>query len=118
MKKYKDYYKRLNSEREQILEKINVLKMERQQPLEGREGSPYGKREEEASETVELEKKLVLENKMKDTLVEIEHAIEKYNNGTYGMCDVCGQEIDEDRLKVQPQASLCIKCKSRPVKNA
>ena len=51
MKKYKDYYKRLNSERDQILEKLNLLKMERQQPLEGREGSPYGKREEEASET-------------------------------------------------------------------
>lgn len=118
MNKYEDLYKRLQQERQQILNKLDLSDIQRQEHPENREGSPYGKREEEASETVELEKKLVLEKKMRESLAEIDHAIEKYNDGTYGKCDICGQLIEEQRLKIRPQASLCVKCKSNPVKYA
>jgi DnaK suppressor protein len=111
-------YERLNLEREQLLEKLESYKIRRQPQVDGREGSPFGKREEEASETFEFEKGLALEVKQRETLAEIEHALEKCRDGTYGMCDLCGQAIDEARLEALPHASLCMKCKSNPVKYA
>jgi RNA polymerase-binding transcription factor DksA len=80
-----------------------------------REGSPFGKREEEATESFELEKRLALEQQLRDHLAEVEHALRKLDEGTYGLCDGCGQPIAPDRLEALPQASLCVNCK---VKNA
>ena len=111
-------YERLNIEREQLLEKLKSYKISRQPQMDGREGSPFGKREEEASETFEFEKGLALEVKQRETLAEIEHALDKCRDGTYGMCDLCRKPIDEARLEALPHASLCMKCKSHPVKYA
>jgi DnaK suppressor protein len=103
--------KRLNAEMEQS--KINVPS-----PEERREGSPFGKREEEATETLELEKRLALENRIRKELAVIEHALRKFEGGTYGLCDVCGRAIDPARLEARPQASLCMNCKAQQEKNA
>ena len=37
--------------------------------------------------------------------------LKKIENGTYGICEVCGSEIDEKRLMARPEATLCIDCK-------
>ncbi|MEO8970746.1 MAG: TraR/DksA C4-type zinc finger protein [Ktedonobacteraceae bacterium] len=42
-------------------------------------------------------------------LTEIEQALERLNNGTYGKCVVCGQPIPEKRLEAIPWAARCIK---------
>ncbi|MFH1651999.1 MAG: TraR/DksA C4-type zinc finger protein [Chloroflexota bacterium] len=85
---------------------------------ERREGSPFGKREEEATEALELEKRLVLEKRIREDLAAIEHALEKFEKGTYGRCDECDLPIDPERLEALPQASLCLSCKSKHAKNA
>jgi len=85
---------------------------------ERREGSPFGKREEEATESFELEKRLALEKRIKDQLADVEHALDKFDKGTYGLCDNCGQPIDPERLEALPQASLCLNCKALLTKNA
>jgi len=85
---------------------------------ERREGSPFGKREEEATESFELEKRLALEQRTKSQLAEIEHALLKFEEGTYGLCDECGQPIDPARLEALPQANLCLNCKALQAKNA
>lgn len=41
---------------------------------------------------------------------DIEHSMKKIEDGTYGTCKGCGQEIDPDRLEILPQAKLCIEC--------
>ena len=41
----------------------------------------------------------------------ISRALEKLNNGDFGICEECGREISEERLKARPMAVLCIKCK-------
>ncbi len=41
---------------------------------------------------------------------EIERAIEKIDNGTYGICEMCNKPIGADRLKFLPYVTLCIKC--------
>ncbi|MGZ8151746.1 MAG: TraR/DksA family transcriptional regulator [Methylovulum sp.] len=43
----------------------------------------------------------------------IKQAIARINRGEYGICKVCGEPIKEERLKVLPYSSLCIKCASK-----
>ena len=106
----------LEQEQKRLIEEIEQL-MGNTHP-ERREGSPFGKREEEATESCELEKRLALERRLKDQLAEVEHALDKFDKGTYGLCDNCGQSINPDRLEALPQASLCLNCKALLAKNA
>ena len=108
--------RRLETERKRLMEEFEQLKTNVRP--ERREGSPFGKREEEATETIELEKRLALETRMRDLLAEVEHALHKFDSGTYGFCDNCGQPIDPARLEALPQATLCLSCKAHQVKNA
>ena len=117
MADYSEFYQRLKKEKNQIAERLEQLRTGRQSLGERREGSPFGKREEEASEAFELEKRLALEKKLRGTHSEIEHALEKYEGGTYGICDSCGQPIDLTRLHALPQANLCLSCKARQTKD-
>ena len=48
-----------------------------------------------------------------DTLREIEDALHKFDDGTYGLCESCGNQIAEARLEAMPAARLCINCASR-----
>jgi RNA polymerase-binding transcription factor DksA len=113
-----ELYERLKKERAELLERLQQLRA-RGQPLpERREGSPFGKREEEADEAFELEKRLALGEGLRATLGEIEHALEKYEAGTYGLCDSCGQPIERARLEALPQANLCLSCKARQARGA
>jgi len=43
---------------------------------------------------------------------EIDHALAKIANRTYGLCERCGQPIPRPRLKALPYARLCVACKS------
>lgn len=56
---------------------------------------------------------LTLIDLRKDTLEKIDHALEKLEQGTYGICEDCGAEISEQRLKAVPFAVYCIECKEK-----
>ena len=43
-------------------------------------------------------------------LINIDEALRKIREGTYGTCEDCGEEISEKRLGVMPTATLCISC--------
>jgi RNA polymerase-binding protein DksA len=109
---------RLKSEQERLNRELEQLKATARCADERREGSPFGKREEEATETAELETRLELEKRVRDQLAAVEHALSKFENKTYGLCDVCGQPINPERLEALPQANLCLKCKANQSKNA
>ena len=61
--------------------------------------------------TFERERDLSLENNIRDLLEKIDKALERMNNGTYGICERCGKPIEKARLKALPYANLCIKDK-------
>ena len=109
---------RLESEKQRLTHEFEQLKSSVRPPNERREGSPFGKREEEATETAELETRLELEKRIRDQLAKVEHALSKFENGTYGLCDVCGQPINPERLDALPQANLCLNCKASQAKDA
>lgn len=62
------------------------------------------------SETFEREKDLALWNNTQETYHRIEEALNRIDEGTYGRCELCGQEIAMDRLEAVPYTSLCIEC--------
>lgn len=45
-----------------------------------------------------------------ETLREIDEALERIENGTFGLCDVCGKAIPRGRLMAKPHARFCIPC--------
>lgn len=63
------------------------------------------------SATFEKELDLSLANNVTDLLGKIDKALEKIAEGTYGLCENCGEPISADRLKALPYVLLCIKCK-------
>lgn len=108
----------LKSEQKRLIDELEQLEVNARPMDERREGSPFGKREEEATEALELEKRLALEKRIRDQLAEVEHALSKFEKGTYGSCDVCGQLIEPARLEALPQANMCLNCKTSQTKNA
>ena len=118
MVEFAELYERLKKEKAELLEKLEQLRTLGQPSAERKEGSPFGKREEGADEASELEKRLALEERLGESLNEVEHALQKYEAGTYGLCDSCGQPIEQGRLEAIPQASLCLSCKAKRAKEA
>jgi len=62
--------------------------------------------------TVDRERDLALSAQALAAVEEIDHALAKMNNGTYGICENCGRLIPKARLEALPYARLCIDCKS------
>jgi len=70
-----------------------------------------------AAEILEVGKGLIIEKRIHDQLADVKHALDKLDQGTYGLCDICGQPIEPARLEALPHASLCLNCKARQAKN-
>jgi DnaK suppressor protein len=43
----------------------------------------------------------------------IKEALDRIENGTYGICEECSEDVSEERLKARPVTTLCIECKTR-----
>jgi RNA polymerase-binding transcription factor DksA len=118
MADFTELHERLKQEQMQLNSELQRLKAEGKSADGQREGSPFGKREEGATEAFELEKRMALERRLTDVLAEVERALKKYEAGTYGICDLCSRPIEPARLEALPQANLCLECKAHQAKNA
>ena len=54
-----------------------------------------------------------LSGQLSETLTDIEDALAKFDDGTYGECESCHRRIPEARLEAMPAARLCIECASQ-----
>ena len=52
-----------------------------------------------------------LRGREKSFLDKIERALQKIEEGSFGNCEECGEEISVKRLEARPETSLCIRCK-------
>ncbi len=66
---------------------------------------------DQASKESNIAFELRLRDREQKLLKKIEKALKKIEEGTYGICEMCGAEIDEKRLEARPEATLCIDCK-------
>lgn len=68
-------------------------------------------REDNTTEVEEYTDNLPVEITLEKKLQDVLSALEKMEKGTYGLCENCAAEIDLERLKANPSARTCIKCK-------
>ena len=73
--------------------------------------------DENAQEVGQYSTNLATEQILEKTLRDVDSALKKIDQNTYGICKYCNQEIDERRLLARPFSSSCIKCKSQLQKN-
>ncbi|HET9021376.1 MAG TPA: TraR/DksA C4-type zinc finger protein [Ornithinibacter sp.] len=65
------------------------------------------------AKTYEREQEISLANNAREMLEQNEHALERLDNGTYGICESCGNPIGKLRLQAAPRATLCLPCKMK-----
>ena len=65
------------------------------------------------NKTFEREHEMSLLINARDMVIQTERAIERIDNKTYGICEVCGSQIGKARLEVFPRATLCMSCKQK-----
>jgi RNA polymerase-binding protein DksA len=68
---------------------------------------------DDASELFEREKNLAVRRTLEVSLHEVNDALHKFEQGTYGRCERCGQPIAEKRLRALPGATHCIECQAK-----
>ncbi len=105
----------LREERARLLEELEAME-EHTPEVEDQVGVDIGGGYDEdladvASSTFEREKGLALESGVQQLLTQVDEALARIDEGTYGICVRCGNPIDSARLKVLPYATLCIRCK-------
>ena len=66
-----------------------------------------------SSKLFEREHELALSNNTRELLEQTEHALDRIEAGTYGVCESCGKPIGKARLQAFPRATLCVACKQR-----
>lgn len=71
-----------------------------------------------ASSDRERELKLRLSEREREKLRAIEDALERIEDGSFGICEECGCKIPVGRLKIMPFATVCVDCKSREEKQS
>ena len=103
LKKYKN---KLESERKLLLDEIR----RNEKPTDF--GDDIDSSDEEADETEELGNQLSVAQNLKTRLTEIDIAIEKIGNGTYGTCEKCHEPIEEEILDIDPESRFNKKCKT------
>ena len=64
------------------------------------------------TETFELEKDMSIRNNVEAELADVERALHRVDEGTYGTCEACGRKIPEQRLRAIPAARFCVKDQS------
>lgn len=64
------------------------------------------------SKTFEREQEMSVADQMRDSLHQVEHALQRITEGTYGSCESCDRPIGKLRLEAYPRAAFCMECKT------
>lgn len=103
---------RLEEERTQLETQLTTIVEESFAASQSDMSGDVGLDEESAdagTATFEREKDLSIENNVRDLLQKIERALRRMDEGSYGVCDICGKPIEKARVKALPYVDLCIK---------
>jgi len=101
---------RLEAERDALLAEIAALERER---ASREESAGIGNVvAEEMMETLVRERDLALRSNARELLEQVNAALRRLDEGTYGICADCGEPIPIERLEALPYATLCVRCQS------
>ena len=80
-------------------------------PPEEQSGISFGKRVGEGTSiAVERIVQVDAHSKLQGTLADVNRALAKLEEESYGLCDKCGRDIAQERLEILPWAGLCVTC--------
>jgi len=112
-KEFRRIYNELKDKKVEILNRLMKERTDYYENLRN-EGGDLA---DEASESIERELIYDLSGAEKREGEEIDTALGKMDEGTYGNCETCGQEISLERIKIKPYAKYCTKCKEAQERN-
>lgn len=98
----------IQKHRQTILAKLKRLR--REDPFTTEDRSLIVDPGTDAADLFGHERVVVLAERLKNDLHEIEAALGKIKSGTYGVCERCKKPINPARLEVKPQAVYCLRC--------
>lgn len=108
---------KLDKEKNSVQKQLETFAVKDDQPKGDWEtkypNQPDGDKEDEAEEVEEYNNMLPVEHSLELKLKDINSALEKIKNGTYGVCENCGKKISEERLLAIPEAKTCLKCNEK-----
>ena len=107
-------HRRLEMERESLLNRLEVAI---HLADNGQVGGYPRSVDELALDNLESQKRLALEKCLREQMAEVEQALHKFEEGTYRLCDICGQPIAPERLEALPWANLCLSCKTHQARD-
>lgn len=109
-KKLAEEKKQLEGQLEELAGSLSSLKKKEG----GVQWTEIGSKDDEnAAEVTTYQDKLSLETNLRNSLDDVNEALEKIDAGTYGVCSSCGDEIKMKRLEIVPSATLCIECRNK-----
>jgi RNA polymerase-binding protein DksA len=74
----------------------------------------FGDKEDDNAAEVEIfERNLSMEKNLEVSLFNVDKALRKIEDGSYGKCEKCGNDIAQDRLVAFPSATACMDCKNK-----
>ena len=100
---------RLDDEREGLIERLET---DCQAIGQRQDGNGHKSEDEAATASLESWRRLALEKRLREQMAEVERALHKFEEGTYGLCDTCGQPIAPERLEALPWANFCLSCRT------
>lgn len=101
----------LESERDRLVHQLAELGADESGDLTGE--MDFGDAFADAgAATAERTETLGIIDNLKHQLDDVKRALAKIENGTYGACDTCGNDIGEARLEFRPESIYCVNCKS------
>jgi RNA polymerase-binding transcription factor len=95
--------RRLSAERARLLADLG-------EPVESPGQMTYGSQAAAASHVFEQQRDLALRDQARTELAQVEAALARIEDGSYGTCRSCGGTIAEGRLEAIPWVSVCIEC--------
>jgi RNA polymerase-binding transcription factor DksA len=108
-------YERLAAERADTVERLNGLERELRGIIESADTAGTDDEHDPEGATIAFERQHVaaLLSQAREQLTQIDAAMRKLADGSYGRCERCGQDIAAGRLAARPAATTCMSCASR-----
>lgn len=103
MTDYSVFATKLKARMEDLLKRAEVIEDDLRHPLEA----------DLSEQAIDLSDDEILEgvdDVLREEIGQIRLALDRIENGTYGICSNCGAEISHERLHARPIATRCIKC--------
>ena len=101
----------LHSERERLLEEIATTEAGLADLIRDSGDGAGDDQADAGSKTFEREHEMSLANNARDMLEQVDHALARIADDSYGVCESCGKPIGKYRLQAFPRATLCRTCK-------